>query len=54
MSAIATPNIHCIGRGISLFFIHDLSPIRRMKPVIDIVSEPKGQTYIDLLNFAAS
>ena len=25
-----------------------------MKPVIDIIAEPKGQTYIDLLNFAAS
>ncbi len=25
-----------------------------MKTVIDIVAEPKGQTYIDLLNFAAS
>ena len=25
-----------------------------MKPVVDIVAEPKGQTYIDLLNFAAS
>ena len=25
-----------------------------MKPVIDIVAEPKGQTYIDLLNFAAA
>jgi hypothetical protein len=25
-----------------------------MKPVFDIVAEPKGQTYIDLLNFAAS
>jgi hypothetical protein len=25
-----------------------------MKPVFDIVVEPKGQTYIDLLNFAAS
>ena len=25
-----------------------------MKPVFDIVSEPKAQTYIDLLNFAAS
>jgi hypothetical protein len=25
-----------------------------MKPVIDIVAEPKGQTYIDLLNFAVS
>ncbi|MGI8732195.1 MAG: hypothetical protein ACR2LM_02705 [Pyrinomonadaceae bacterium] len=24
-----------------------------MKPVFDIVSEPKAQTYIDLLNFAA-
>lgn len=25
-----------------------------MKPAFDIVAEPKGQTYIDLLNFAAS
>lgn len=25
-----------------------------MKPTFDIVAEPKGQTYIDLLNFAAS
>ena len=25
-----------------------------MKPVVDIVAEPRGQTYIDLLNFAAS
>jgi hypothetical protein len=25
-----------------------------MKPTFDIVSEPRGQTYIDLLNFAAS
>ena len=25
-----------------------------MKPKFDIVAEPKGQTYIDLLNFAAS
>jgi hypothetical protein len=25
-----------------------------MKPVIDIVAEPKGQTYVDLLNFAAA
>ena len=25
-----------------------------MKPIFDIVAEPKGQTYIDLLNFAAS
>ena len=25
-----------------------------MKPVFDIVAEPKGQTYFDLLNFAAS
>src|SRR5882762_253615 len=25
-----------------------------MKPVFDIVAEPKGQTYIDLLSFAAS
>src|SRR5678815_1525530 len=25
-----------------------------MKPVFDIVAEPKAQTYIDLLNFAAS
>lgn len=25
-----------------------------MKPVFDIIAEPKGQTYIDLLNFAAS
>lgn len=25
-----------------------------MKPAFDIVAEPKGQTYIDLLNFAVS
>ena len=25
-----------------------------MKPIFDVVAEPKGQTYIDLLNFAAS
>jgi len=25
-----------------------------MEPVIDIAAEPRGQTYIDLLNFAAS
>jgi hypothetical protein len=25
-----------------------------MKPKFDIVAEPKGQTYIDLLNFAAA
>ena len=25
-----------------------------MKPVFDIIAEPKAQTYIDLLNFAAS
>jgi len=25
-----------------------------MKPTLDIVAEPRGQTYIDLLNFAAS
>ena len=28
--------------------------LRDMKPVFDIVAEPKGKTYIDLLNFAAS
>src|SRR5215204_3792972 len=25
-----------------------------MKPIFDIVAEPEGKTYIDLLNFAAS
>ena len=28
--------------------------LNSMKPVIDIVAEPKGRTYIELLNFAAS
>jgi hypothetical protein len=29
-------------------------PVASMKPTFDIVAEPQGQTYIDLINFAAS
>jgi hypothetical protein len=31
-----------------------MSLLNYIKPVIDIVAEPEGQTYVDLLDFAAS